>query len=69
MDLPRNEFKHALNAGRAQIGLWSSLSSNYSVEVIAGAGWLVVKRARSRLNIHLPQVYADTKYVLYRLGR
>lgn len=32
-----------------------------------GAGWLVVDRTRSRLNIHLPQVYADTKYVLYRL--
>ena len=36
MDLPRNRFKEALQSGRAQIGLWSSLSSNYTVEVIAG---------------------------------
>ena len=40
MDLPRNAFKHALKAGKPQIGLWSTLSSNYTVEVIAGAGLL-----------------------------
>ena len=34
MELPRNAFKHALKAGQEQIGLWSSLSSNYTVEVI-----------------------------------
>jgi len=44
MELPRNAFKHALKAGKPQIGLWSSLSSSYTVEVIAGAGfdWLVL---------------------------
>src|SRR4029079_8725728 len=33
-----------LKAGRNQIGLWSSLSSHYTVEVIAGAGfdWLLL---------------------------
>ena len=31
MDLPPNAFKRGLRAGEAQIGLWSSLSSNYSV--------------------------------------
>jgi hypothetical protein len=31
------------------------------------AGWLVLDRARSKLRLDLPQVYADTKYVLYRL--
>ena len=36
MDLPQNSFKRALKAGKAQIGLWSTLSSNYSVEVTAG---------------------------------
>jgi len=35
MELPRNAFKRALKEGRAQIGLWSSLSSNYTVEVLA----------------------------------
>jgi len=39
MELPQNAFKRALKAGKAQIGLWSSLSSNYTVEVIAGAGY------------------------------
>lgn len=44
MEIPRNEFKRALAAGRTQIGLWSSLSSNYTVEVIAGAGfdWILL---------------------------
>jgi len=28
MELPQNAFKRALKAGKAQIGLWSSLSSN-----------------------------------------
>ncbi len=44
MDLPQNAFKRALKAGKPQIGLWSSLSSNYSVEVIAGAGfdWILL---------------------------
>src|SRR5258708_27656864 len=43
MDLPQNSFKRALKAGKPQIGLWSSLSSHYTVEVIAGAGydWLL----------------------------
>ena len=39
MDLPVNAFKRALKAGQPQYGLWSSLASNYSVEVIAGAGF------------------------------
>ena len=44
MELPENAFKRALRAGKPQIGLWSSLSSNYSVEVIAGAGfdWILL---------------------------
>lgn len=49
MDLPRNHFKHALAAGRPQIGLWSSLSSNFTVEVIAGAGfdWILLDQEHS----------------------
>ena len=33
-----------------------------------GAGWLVVKSARSTLKINLPQEYRDSEYVLYRIG-
>jgi len=42
--LPPNQFKAALVAGRQQIGLWSSLCSNITAEVIAGAGfdWIVL---------------------------
>ncbi|MBP0590086.1 HpcH/HpaI aldolase/citrate lyase family protein [Paraburkholderia sp. LEh10] len=44
MKLPENPFKRALQAGRQQIGLWSSLASHVSVEILAGAGfdWLLL---------------------------
>lgn len=44
MDLPPNDFKRALAAGRQQIGLWASLANPYSAEIVAGAGfdWLVL---------------------------
>src|SRR6478609_4653277 len=44
MDLPVNTFKRAIKSGHLQIGLWSSLANNVSVEVIAGAGfdWLLL---------------------------
>ena len=42
--LPQNRFKQALAAGSKQIGLWNSLASAVTVEVVAGAGfdWLLV---------------------------
>ena len=44
MDLPKNNFKHAIRAGRQQIGLWVSLANAYSAELVAGSGfdWLVL---------------------------
>jgi 4-hydroxy-2-oxoheptanedioate aldolase len=44
MNVSVNNFKHALEAGELQIGLWSILSSHITVEIIAGAGfdWLVL---------------------------
>jgi 4-hydroxy-2-oxoheptanedioate aldolase len=49
MELPPNAFKRALREARPQIGLWSSLSSNYTVEVIAGAGfdWILLDMEHS----------------------
>ena len=43
-ELPVNRFKREIAAGRRQIGLWSSLASNVSVEIIAGSGfdWLLL---------------------------
>ena len=53
MNLPENAFKRALRAGTPQIGLWSSLSSNYTVEVIAGAGfdWILLDSEHSPADI------------------
>src|ERR1051325_4844099 len=66
MELPRNAFKQALRAGQAQIGLWSSLSSNYSVEVIAGAGfdWLLLDMEHSPNDLEslLAQLQAAAPY-------
>src|ERR1700674_4734805 len=44
MDLPKNHFKAALKANKPQIGLWASIPSNYTAEVIAGAGfdWILL---------------------------
>jgi 4-hydroxy-2-oxoheptanedioate aldolase len=39
MDLPRNEFKHAIAAGKLQIGLWSSLRSNIAAEIVSDSGF------------------------------
>jgi 4-hydroxy-2-oxoheptanedioate aldolase len=66
MELPQNPFKRALKAGEAQIGLWSSLSSNYSVEVIAGAGfdWLLLDTEHSPNDLEslLTQLQAAAPY-------
>lgn len=73
MELPRNAFKHALKAGRAQIGLWSSLSSNYSVEVTAGAGfdWLLLDMEHSPNDLEslLAQLQAAAPYATHPVVR
>jgi 4-hydroxy-2-oxoheptanedioate aldolase len=66
MELPRNAFKHALAAGKQQIGLWSSLSSSYTVEVIAGAGydWILLDMEHSPNDLEslLAQLQAAAPY-------
>jgi 4-hydroxy-2-oxoheptanedioate aldolase len=44
MDNPRNAFKHALAAGRLQIGLWCSLCSAIAVDIVSDSGfdWLLL---------------------------
>ena len=73
MELPRNGFKRALAAGRTQIGLWSSLSSNYSVEVIAGAGfdWLLLDMEHSPNDLEslLAQLQAAASYAAHPVVR
>jgi 4-hydroxy-2-oxoheptanedioate aldolase len=66
MDLPLNHFKHAIKAGRQQIGLWLSLSSNYSTEVCAGSGfdWLLIDTEHSpnELDMVFSQLQAMAAY-------
>ena len=73
MELPQNPFKRALRAGKAQIGLWSSLSSNYSVEVIAGAGfdWLLLDMEHSPNDLEslLTQLQAAAPYATHPIVR
>lgn len=66
MPVPANPFKRALRAGRPQIGLWSSLASHITVEVIAGAGfdWLLLdtEHAPNDLEALLCQLQAAAPY-------
>jgi len=49
MELPRNAFKHAIAAGRLQIGLWSSLASNIAAEIVSDSGfdWILLDTEHS----------------------
>ena len=73
MELPRNPFKQALARGAAQIGLWSSLSSNYTVEVIAGAGfdWILLDMEHSPNDLEslLAQLQAAAPYATHPVVR
>ena len=73
MELPKNTFKAAIKAGEPQIGLWSSLSSNYSVEVIAGAGfdWLLLDMEHSPNDLEslLAQMQAAAAYPSHPIVR
>ncbi len=73
MDLPQNPFKRALKAGKPQIGLWSTLSSSYTVEVVAGAGfdWLLLDSEHSPVDIEnlLTQLQAAAPYASHPIVR
>ena len=49
MELQRNAFKHAITAGRLQIGLWSSLCSNIAAEIVSDSGfdWILLDTEHS----------------------
>src|SRR3569623_3727781 len=48
-EFQRNAFKHALAAGKLQIGLWSSLCSNIAADIISDSGfdWLLLDTEHS----------------------
>lgn len=66
MQLPENAFKKAIAAGRQQIGLWVSLASSYSTEIVAGSGfdWLLIDGEHSPNDptTVLPQLQAVAPY-------
>ena len=49
MKMRTNTFTQAIRAGQKQIGLWASLSNNYSAEVLATAGydWMLLDMEHS----------------------
>jgi 4-hydroxy-2-oxoheptanedioate aldolase len=66
MNIPTNAFKHAIAAGKQQIGLWVSLASPYSAEIVAGSGfdWLLFDGEHSPNDppTMLPQLQAAAAY-------
>jgi len=73
MELPPNAFKRALRAGKPQIGLWSTLSSSYTVEVVAGAGfdWLLLDTEHSPVDLEnlLTQLQGAAPYPTHPIVR
>ncbi len=67
-----NSFKAALKAGRPQIGLWLGLSSSYSAELLAGAGfdWLLIDGEHAPNNVQtvLTQLQAIAPYPSHPLS-
>jgi 4-hydroxy-2-oxoheptanedioate aldolase len=61
MELPVNKFKQALNDGRPQIGIWSSLCSHISAEVLADAGfdWVLLDTEHSPNELPMVQNQMD----------
>jgi 4-hydroxy-2-oxoheptanedioate aldolase len=63
MDLRRNAFKHAIAAGKLQIGLWCSLCSNIAADIVRDSGfdWLLLDSEHSPNDI--PDLLAQLQAV------
>jgi 4-hydroxy-2-oxoheptanedioate aldolase len=61
MELPVNQFKQAIKGGKPQIGIWSSLCSNISAEVLSDAGfdWVLLDTEHSPNELPLIQQQLD----------
>ncbi|MBW9073919.1 4-hydroxy-2-oxoheptanedioate aldolase [Agrobacterium deltaense] len=66
MELPVNQFKAKLRAGKSQIGLWCGLPGSYAAEIVAPAGfdWLLFDTEHSPSDVLtvLPQLQAVAPY-------
>ncbi|HUI96072.1 MAG TPA: HpcH/HpaI aldolase/citrate lyase family protein [Xanthobacteraceae bacterium] len=63
MDMPRNAFKHAIAKGDLQIGLWCSLCSPITAEIVSHSGfdWLLLDTEHSPNEV--PDVLAQLQAV------
>jgi 4-hydroxy-2-oxoheptanedioate aldolase len=65
VDMPVNRVKRALHEGRPQVGLWCSLPSHITIEIVAGSGfdWLCLDTEHSpnEVPIVLTQLHAMTQ--------
>jgi 4-hydroxy-2-oxoheptanedioate aldolase len=63
MHMPVNRFKRAITSGQLQVGLWSGLSNNVTVEVLANSGfdWLLLDTEHSPNE--LPMVHAQLQAI------
>jgi 4-hydroxy-2-oxoheptanedioate aldolase len=61
MDLPVNSFKKAIKAGKPQIGIWSSMCSHISAEVLSDAGfdWVLLDTEHSPNELPIVQNQLD----------
>ncbi len=73
MDMPRNAFKHAIANGQVQIGLWCSLCSNITTEIVSHSGfdWLLLDTEHSPNEVpdilaHLQAAQAGTASCVVR---
>jgi len=73
MEMTRNAFKRALQAGRPQIGLWVALADAYVAEVLATTGfdWLLLdaEHAPNDLRTVLAQLQAAAAYPVHPIVR
>jgi len=55
MELPVNHFKHALNSGKLQIGMWCNLCSEIAMEVTSGGGmdWLIIDMEHAPIDMFM----------------
>lgn len=65
MEMPRNNFKHAIKAGKLQIGLWSSLCSNIVSEVIADSGFDWILLDTEHAPNELPNVVSQLQSMMH----
>ncbi|MGZ8263568.1 MAG: HpcH/HpaI aldolase family protein [Burkholderiales bacterium] len=61
MELPANQFKQAIKVGKPQIGIWSSMCSYISAEVLADAGfdWVLLDTEHSPNELPMVQNQLD----------